>query len=85
MGNPHVVVPVQDLKAIPFDAWGSALEIDPLFPAKTNVHFLEVIDSAPLRSECGSAVQVQLSPAVREPAPRLLPQRFSAYRSQKPL
>ena len=44
MGNPHVVVPVQDLKAIPFDAWGSALEIDPLFPAKTNVHFLEVID-----------------------------------------
>ena len=44
MGNPHVVVPVQDIKAIPFDAWGSALEVDPLFPAKTNVHFLEVID-----------------------------------------
>jgi len=44
MGNPHVVVPVQDLKAIPFDAWGSALEVNPLFPAKTNVHFLEVID-----------------------------------------
>jgi diaminopimelate epimerase len=48
MGNPHVVVPVQDLKAIPFDAWGSALEIDPLFPAKTNVHFLEVIDQRTL-------------------------------------
>ena len=44
MGNPHVVVPVQDLKAIPFDVWGSALEVNPLFPAKTNVHFLEVID-----------------------------------------
>lgn len=44
MGNPHVVVPVQDLKAIAFDAWGSALEVNPLFPAKTNVHFLEVID-----------------------------------------
>ena len=44
MGNPHVVVPVQDLKSIPFDAWGSALEVDSLFPAKTNVHFLEVID-----------------------------------------
>ena len=44
MGNPHVVVPVQDLKAIPFDTWGSALEIDPLFPAKTNVHFLQVIN-----------------------------------------
>ena len=42
MGNPHVVVPVEDLGAIPFDAWGSALEIHPAFPAKTNVHFLQV-------------------------------------------
>lgn len=49
MGNPHVVVPVQDLKSIPFDAWGSALEIDPVFPAKTNVHFLEVIDRHTLK------------------------------------
>ena len=48
MGNPHVVVPVQDLKAIAFDAWGSALEVSPLFPAKTNVHFLEVIDQTTL-------------------------------------
>ena len=42
MGNPHVVVPVDDLDAIPFDAWGAALEVHPLFPAKTNVHFLRV-------------------------------------------
>ena len=42
MGNPHVVVPVDDLDAIPFDAWGSALEVHPFFPAKTNVHFLRV-------------------------------------------
>ena len=42
MGNPHVVVPVEDLAAIPFDAWGSALEIHPVFPARTNVHFLQV-------------------------------------------
>ncbi len=48
MGNPHVVVPVQDLKSIPFESWGSALEVDPLFPAKTNVHFLEVIDQRTL-------------------------------------
>lgn len=44
MGNPHVVVPVQDLNAIPFDAWGAALERHPVFPAKTNVHFLQVHD-----------------------------------------
>ena len=42
MGNPHVVVPVEDLQAIPFDSWGSALETHPVFPAKTNVHFLQV-------------------------------------------
>ena len=42
MGNPHVVVPVDDLSSIPFDAWGAALEVHPLFPAKTNVHFLQV-------------------------------------------
>ena len=42
MGNPHVVVPVADLSSIPFDAWGAALEVHPLFPAKTNVHFLQV-------------------------------------------
>ena len=42
MGNPHVVVPVEDLASIPFDAWGAALELHPAFPAKTNVHFLQV-------------------------------------------
>ena len=42
MGNPHVVVPVDDLEAIPFEALGAQLECDPLFPAKTNVHFLKV-------------------------------------------
>ena len=42
MGNPHVVVPVADLSSIPFDAWGAALEVHPRFPAKTNVHFLQV-------------------------------------------
>ena len=42
MGNPHVVVPVEDLASIPFDHWGAALEVDPSFPAKTNVHFLKV-------------------------------------------
>lgn len=42
MGNPHVVVPVDDLQAIPFETWGAALEVHPVFPAKTNVHFLKV-------------------------------------------
>ena len=39
MGNPHVVVPVSDLTTIPFEEWGTHLEINSAFPAKTNVHF----------------------------------------------
>ena len=35
MGNPHVVVPVDDLETIPFEALGAQLECDPIFPAKT--------------------------------------------------
>ena len=42
MGNPHVVVPVEDLETIPFESWGAALERHPMFPARTNVHFLRV-------------------------------------------
>ena len=42
MGNPHVVVPVNDLNSIPFENWGHSLEQNPAFPAKTNVHFLKV-------------------------------------------
>ena len=44
MGNPHVVVPVEDLDTIPFESWGAALERHPMFPARTNVHFLRVQD-----------------------------------------
>jgi diaminopimelate epimerase len=34
---------VDDLDQIPFERWGAALEVDALFPAKTNVHFLQVL------------------------------------------
>ena len=42
MGNPHGVVPVDDLDTIPFERWGADLECHPIFPAKANVHFLKV-------------------------------------------
>ncbi|MEB3306742.1 MAG: diaminopimelate epimerase [Cyanobacteriota bacterium] len=43
MGNPHVVIPVEDLEAVDLNRYGAALEIHPSFPAKTNVHFVQVI------------------------------------------
>ncbi len=42
MGNPHVIVPVEDLESIPFENWGQKLEKHQVFPAKTNVHFLKI-------------------------------------------
>jgi len=43
MGNPHVVIPVADLEAVDLERFGAALEIHPAFPARTNVHFVQVL------------------------------------------
>ncbi|MEI6828694.1 MAG: diaminopimelate epimerase [Synechococcaceae cyanobacterium ELA445] len=44
MGNPHVVVPVSDVEAIPLERYGPWLEQHPSFPARTNVHFVQVLN-----------------------------------------
>ena len=49
MGNPHAVIPVADIDAVDLDALGAALEVHPAFPAKTNVHFVQVLASDHLR------------------------------------
>ncbi len=49
MGNPHVVIPVTDLDAIDLERWGAALEVHPAFPARTNVHFVQLIAPDHLR------------------------------------
>jgi len=43
MGNPHVVIPVESVAAIDLARLGPALEVHPAFPAKVNVHFVEVL------------------------------------------
>lgn len=43
MGNPHVVIPVDDVGAIDLEGCGAALEVDPAFPARTNVHFVQAL------------------------------------------
>ncbi len=43
MGNPHVVIPVTDLAAVNLERLGPALESHPAFPARTNVHFVQVV------------------------------------------
>ena len=43
MGNPHVVVAVDDLADFDLERFGPLLEVHPSFPAKTNVHFVQVL------------------------------------------
>ncbi len=42
MGNPHVVFFVNDVRAVPIETLGPAVEADPMFPRGVNVGFAEV-------------------------------------------
>jgi diaminopimelate epimerase len=42
MGNPHLVLPVEDVASIDLDRLGPAFEHHPLFPNRVNVHFIQV-------------------------------------------
>ena len=43
MGNPHAVVPVPDATALDLEGIGAALEVHPAFPARANVHLVQVL------------------------------------------
>ena len=43
MGNPHVVIPVDDVASVDLERYGAALEVHPAFPARTNVHFVQAL------------------------------------------
>lgn len=49
MGNPHLVIFVPDISRVPLAAWGPQLETHPLFPRKTNVEFVQVLDDKTVR------------------------------------
>lgn len=49
MGNPHCTFFVDDIAAVDVAGLGPALEIHPLFPARTNVHFVQVLDRSHIR------------------------------------
>ena len=44
MGNPHCIIFVNDVKSIPVDKIGPKIENHPLFPEKTNVEFIQVLN-----------------------------------------
>ena len=42
MGNPHCVIYVDDVAAVPLEDVGASLETNPLFPQRINVHFVQI-------------------------------------------
>lgn len=51
MGNPHCVFFVDSLVDIPVEELGSLVENNPIFPNKTNVEFVEIVNDAKLRQK----------------------------------
>jgi len=45
MGNPHCVIFVEDVDEFPVEKYGPIIEVNRVFPKKTNVEFVQVIDS----------------------------------------
>jgi diaminopimelate epimerase len=46
MGNPHAVIYVDDVAAVPLATIGPALENHELFPERMNVHFVQVVSES---------------------------------------
>ncbi len=49
MGVPHTIMQTEDIDALDTTALGPAIERHPIFPKKTNVNFVQVIDDENLR------------------------------------
>ena len=49
MGNPHCVFVVDDVNLVDLVSWGSKIEAHELFPKKTNVEFIQIIDQKNIR------------------------------------
>tara|TARA_B100000700_G_scaffold121496_1_gene136366 strand:- start:1193 stop:2047 length:855 start_codon:yes stop_codon:yes gene_type:complete len=49
MGNPHMILFVNNTEEIPFNEWGKYLEKHTTFPNATNVHFVELIDKSNIK------------------------------------
>ena len=44
MGNPHVVIFVEEIEKFPIEKYGPQVENHPLFPNRTNVEFVKVLN-----------------------------------------
>lgn len=49
MGNPHAVIVVDDVKKFEVEKYGPLVETNQIFPKKTNVEFIQIIDRSNIR------------------------------------
>ncbi|MGI6176407.1 MAG: diaminopimelate epimerase [Christensenellales bacterium] len=49
VGVPHLIVFCDDLSCIDIVCWGSRMEVHPSFPRRTNVNFVQVLDTHTLK------------------------------------
>lgn len=49
MGNPHAVYFVDNVESLPVAEIGPEIETDPLFPERTNVEFVQILDKTRIR------------------------------------
>ncbi|MGE5675068.1 MAG: diaminopimelate epimerase [Mycobacterium leprae] len=49
MGNPHVMIYVDDVESVDLAGIGPQIEHHPLFPRRTNVHFVQAISRSELK------------------------------------
>jgi diaminopimelate epimerase len=49
MGNPHTVIIVKNVISVPLDSWGPMIENHKLFPEKTNVEFVQIMNSKSIK------------------------------------
>lgn len=49
MGNPHTIIVVDDVSNFPVPYYGPLIENHQLFPRKTNVEFIEVLNTSEIK------------------------------------
>jgi len=49
MGNPHAITIVEDVDSFEVEKYGKEIEVHPVFPRKTNVEFIQVVDKKQLK------------------------------------
>jgi diaminopimelate epimerase len=49
MGNPHAVLQVSDVETAPVAETGRLLESHPVFPARANIGFMQIVDRSHIK------------------------------------